>query len=221
LAPTGAGTANVTEAQSVTTFVMGARLPWPDDAPVPAESGPLDAGVVHDNGSRQDCSIRKISSLGATLRGELRSLPGDGVAIELATGQRPAGTIEWVRGGETGIRFDQPVDVLALINRKLVSQTVERRAMPRVEIRCGAYLKWAADTVPVALRNISARGLQIEGGRLPAAGTYVSPCIEGLVVPPGEVAWRKDNLAGIELLEELSWTSIMPWIRDQMRKQAQ
>lgn len=209
------------EAQSVTTFVMGARLPWPDDAPVPAETGPFDPGVVHDSGSRLECSIRKISALGATLRGELRSVPGEGVAVELATGQRPAATIEWVRGGETGIRFDQPVDVLALINRKLVSQSIERRAMPRVEIRCGAYLKWAADTVPVTLRNISARGLQIEGRSLPTAGTYVSPLIEGLVVPPGEVAWRKDNLAGIELLEELSWTSIMPWIRDLMRKHAQ
>lgn len=221
MAPTRAWIANVTEAQSVTTFVMGARLPWPDDAPVPAETGPFDAGVIHDNGARQKCSIRKISALGATLRGEARSLPGEGIAIELATGQRPAATIEWVRGGETGIRFDQPVDMLALINRKLVSQTVERRAMPRVEIRCGAFLKWAADTVPVTLRNISARGLQVEGVALPAPGTYVSPSIDGLIVPPGEVAWRKDHLAGIELLEELSWTSIMPWIRDQMRKQAQ
>ena len=209
------------EAQSVTTFIMGARLPWQDDASAPSEIGPFDTGIIHESGSRQECSIRQISALGATLRGELRNLPGDGVAVELATGQRPAGTIEWVRGGETGIRFDQPVDVLALINRKLVSQTVERRAMPRVEIRCGAFLKWAADTVPVTLRNISARGMQIEGLGLPPAGTYVSPCIEGLVIPPGEVAWRKDKLAGIELLEELSWTSIMPWIRDQMRKLAQ
>lgn len=206
------------EAQSVTTFVMGARLPWPDDACLPRESGPLDAGIIHDCGIQTHCAIRKISSLGAALRGEVRQAEGEGIAIELATGQRQAATIAWVRGGETGIRFDQPVDILALINRTLVSQTVERRAMPRVEIRCGAYLKWASDTVPVTLRNISARGLQIEGAALPPAGRYVSPCIEGLVIPPGEVAWRKDNLAGIELLEELSWTSIMPWIRGQMRK---
>jgi hypothetical protein len=25
--------------------------------------------------------------------------------------------------------------------------------------------------------------------------------------------WRKDDLAGIQLMEELRWTSLMPWIR--------
>ena len=63
--------------------------------------------------------------------------PGEEVAIELATGQRPAGTIDWVAGGEAGIRFKQPIDMLALLNRKLVSQPAERRTMPRVELRCG------------------------------------------------------------------------------------
>jgi hypothetical protein len=42
--------------------------------------------------------------------------------------------------------------------------------------------------------------------------------VEGLNVPPGEVMWRKDNLVGIELFEELSWSSIMPWIREAVRK---
>jgi hypothetical protein len=56
---------------------------------------------------------------------------------------------------------------------------------------------------------------------MPPVGSYVSVFIEGLNVPPGEVAWLKDDLAGIELLEELSWSSIMPWIRDQVRRQPQ
>lgn len=209
------------EASSVTTFVMGARLPWPDDSPMLDDKGPFEPAAIHDGGSRLSCSIRKISALGATLRGRVAGAPGETVAIELATGQRPAATLEWVSGGEAGIRFAQPVDVIALINRTLVSQPVERRAMPRVEIRCGGFLKKGADFVPVTIRNISARGLQIEGDSLPAVGAYVALFIEGLNVPAGEVAWRKDRLAGIELMEELSWSSIMPWIRDLVRKQAQ
>jgi hypothetical protein len=92
--------------------------------------------------------------------------------------------------------------------------------MPRVEIRCGAYIKRGEDFVAAMVRNISARGLQLEGDSLPPVGTYVSIFVEGLNVPPGEIAWRKDNLAGIELLEELSWASIMPWIRETVKKQA-
>jgi hypothetical protein len=45
--------------------------------------------------------------------------------------------------------------------------------------------------------------------------------VEGLVVPAGEIVWRKDKLAGIELFEELSWTSIVPWLREMMRKGTQ
>jgi hypothetical protein len=206
---------------SVTVFVMGDTLPWPDDSSAPAEAGPLDAAILYDVGSRHECSIRKISALGATLRGELAKAPGEEVSIELQTGQRPSGTIDWVRSGETGIRFSQPVDVIALINRKLVSQPVERRTMPRVELRLRVHIKCGGALSIATMRNISARGLQIEGAELPPKGTYVSVFVEGLNVPPGEVIWSKGDLAGIELFEELSWSSLMPWIRGVVRSGAE
>ena len=110
--------------------------------------------------------------------------------------------------------------MLALINRNLISQTAERRTMPRVEIRCGLHVKWGASLSPAIMRNISARGLQIEGDALPPRGTFVAVFIDGLHVPSGEVVWTKGDLAGIELLEELSWTSIIPWIREVGRRGA-
>jgi hypothetical protein len=50
--------------------------------------------------------------------------------------------------------------------------------------------------------------------------SFVSLFIDGLVVPAGEVVWRKGNLAGIELMDELKWSSIMPWIREVGRTSA-
>ena len=211
----------MTESPSVTTFVMGATLPWPDDSSAIADTGAFECGVLHDATFRQDCSIRKISSLGATIRSKVQRAPGENVVIELPTGQRAAATVNWVKGGESGIEFSKPVDVLALVNRNLVSQPVDRRAMPRVEIRCGAFIKRGEDFVPITVRNISARGLQVEGDSLPPAGSYVALFVEGLAIPPGEVSWRKDKLAGIELMEELSWSSIMPWVRGLVRNQLQ
>ncbi len=206
------------EALSVTTFVMSAQLPWPDDAPPADGLGALDPVALLAAGERRSCAIRRISALGTTVRGAMTQAPGDEVAVELATGQRPAGTIEWVAGGEAGIRFNQPIDILALLNRKLISQPGERRTMPRVELRCAVGIKWGASVAAATLRNISAKGLQIEGDGLPPKDTFVSLFIDGLVVPAGEVVWRKGDLAGIELMDELSWSSIMPWVREVGRK---
>ncbi len=213
------------EAFSVTTFVMSAQLPWPDDAPPADALGSLDGIALYEAGERKQCAIRKISALGATIRGAVTRMAGDEVAVELATGQRPAGTIDWVAGGEAGIIFRQPIDMLALLNRTLISQPGERRTMPRVELRCHVGMKWGGSLAAATLRNISARGLQIEGAGSPVAdwglpprGTFVSLFIDGLVVPAGEVVWRKGNLAGIELIEELRWSSLMPWVREVGRR---
>ena len=211
----------MSQAQSVTTFMIGNILPWQEEHACADETGPLDSATVFGSGFRKHCSLRKISALGATLGGELDCVPGDRLAMELATGQRAGGIIVWANGGNVGLGFSQPVDVLALIKRNLVSQPVERRAMPRVEIRCNAAVKSGQDYLAATLRNISARGLQVEGEKLPGPGTYVSVFIEGLSVPPGEIVWRRGRLAGIELFEELSWTSIVPWIREQMRTDLQ
>jgi hypothetical protein len=90
--------------------------------------------------------------------------------------------------------------------------------MPRVEVRCDVFLKFAENLSSAVMRNISARGMQLEGDELPPCGTYVSVFVEGLNVPPGEVIWRQGNLAGVETFEELSWTSIIPWIKTVVRK---
>ena len=206
------------DAPSVTTFVVGDRLPWQDDSSVPIEKGPFDPAAIYHSGVRQNCEIRKISSLGATVASDLAPALGDRVAIELATGQRPAGKIAWARRGELGVRFEDSVDVVALLNRKLVSQTPERRTMPRIEVRCIAHLKCGGRFWPTMLRNISSGGLQVEGEELPAIGTFVSVFVEGLTIPAGEIVWKSGNLAGVELFEELSWTSIIPWVRNAIRK---
>jgi hypothetical protein len=208
----------MTEHPSVTTFVVGDRLPWPDENAGALERGPLDSAAIFVCGQREPCSIRKISALGVTVVSDLAPALGERVAVELATGNRATGKIAWNRGGELGIAFDDHVDMGALLNRKLVSLEPDRRSMPRVEVRSTAYVKWSQSLSLASLRNISARGLQLESDDLPEVGTYVAVFVEGLNIPPGEVVWRRDKLAGIELFEELSWTSIIPWVRQMIRK---
>lgn len=210
----------MTDASSVTTVVVGDRLPWPDEWSPGTDKGPFDSGAITISGARHPCSVRKISALGLTAISDLAPALGECVSVELVTGQRPAGKIAWTRANELGVRFDDSVDVIALLNRKLVSQAPERRTMPRLEVRSPVHLKCGGQFFPAMLRNISAKGLQIEADELPAMGAYVSAFVEALNMPPGEIVWIKGKLAGIELMEELSWTSIIPWVRTLVRQGA-
>lgn len=209
---------NIIESASVTTVVMGDRLPWPDEPSAGQSKGPFDQGAIYHSGVRRDCGIRKISALGVTVRSDLAPAVGERVSIELATGQRPQGRVAWKNREEIGVRFEDCIDMVALLNRKLVSQTRERRTMPRVEVRAPVYVKCGGNFRLATLRNISAKGMQVELEDAPEVGTYVSLFADGLNIPAGEIVWRRDKLAGIEMFEELSWTSIIPWIRAQVKR---
>jgi hypothetical protein len=198
---------------------MGDRLPWPDDGWA-GDEGPFDSGAITISGARRPCSIRKISTLGVTVGSDLTPPLGDTVAVEFASGQRAPGKIAWTGRGELGVQFDETVDVIALLNRKLISQERERRTMPRLEVRAPVHVKCGGQFWSAALRNISARGLQIEADDLPASGSYVAAFVEGLNIPPGEIVWKRGKLAGIELMEELSWASIIPWVRGLLKRGA-
>ena len=199
---------------SLTSFVLEQRLPWGEESSAaPSGVGRFDQALVIEAGQPRACAIRSVSPLGATLTGDIAMRVGDDVALELVTGQRAQSTVAWVGEDGGGLRFKQPIDVVALINRTLISQPTERRSMPRVELRCGVRVIWGATVCDAVLRNISARGMQLQADDLPPKGTYLSIEINGLNVPSGEVMWRNDDVAGIQLIEELSWTSLMPWIR--------
>jgi len=112
--------------QSVTSFVMAATLPWPDDAPPADRLGVLDPVALYEGGSAQPCSVRKISPLGATIRGAGARTVGQEVAIELATGHRAPGTIAWAVGDEAGVRFKQPIDMVAPLLLEVARRRIER-----------------------------------------------------------------------------------------------
>ena len=140
-------------------------------------------------------------------------MTGSRVSIELGTGKRHVAEVKWARGGEIGLAFSSPVDVIALINRNLVAQPVERRQMPRVELRAPVHVKWAEHLEPATLRNISPTGIQLEAHRLPSLDTMASLFVDGLRLPASEVVWQEGRLAGFEFFEEVSWSSIIAWVR--------
>ena len=90
--------------------------------------------------------------------------------------------------------------------------------MPRVELRAPVHVKWAEHLEPATLRNISSSGVQVEGPRLPPADTMASLFIDGLKLPACEVVWQDRHLIGVEFFEEVSWSSIIAWVREVSRR---
>lgn len=205
----------MTDAATATTFVLSAKLPWLDDvANLPEVDEEFEPAQLRVGGAALASEIREISPLGATLRGAVDVCLGAGLAMELGNGQRVDAVVAWRGEQDVGVRFTRPIDVMALITRQLVSQPVERRAMPRVEVRASAWLRDRERFMPVMIRNISTGGLQAEGTELPPVGEPIHVFAEGLGIPAGRVIWKRGELAGVGFDRELSWQALLPWIKD-------
>jgi hypothetical protein len=200
-----------------TCYVLDPGPCWAEDELAHAE-GPFEVATLVGAGGRYRCEVRRIAAGGAVLRTEARALAGEPAALELASGQRRSGRVEGASSDLIALAFDEPLDIVALINRNLISQPAERRSMPRVELRAPLHVKWAEHLVPATVRNISSAGLQVEGEDLPMQGTLASLFIEGINLPAAEVVWRRAGLAGFEFFEELSWASLIAWVREHGRK---
>lgn len=200
-----------------TSYVVDPDLCWAE-ADLDQANGPFEAAMLVGAGGRFSCELRRIAAGGAVLRTDAPAVAGEPAALELTSGQRRSGRIEKAGPGDIAIAFDEPLDIVALINRNLVSQPAERRSMPRVELRAAIHLRWAEHLAPGTVRNISSAGIQIEGDELPPQGTLASLFIEGLNLPAAEVMWRRTGLAGLEFFEELSWASLIAWVREHGRK---
>ena len=200
-----------------TCYVVDSDLPWSEEE-FDRAGGAFEAATLVGPGGRSRCELRRIAAGGAVLRTEAEASAGEPATLELASGQRRSGRIERARSDSIALSFDEPLDIVALINRNLISQPAERRSMPRVELRAPIHVKWAEHLAVASVRNISSAGVQVEGDELPPQGTLASLFIEGINLPAAEVVWRRTGLAGFEFFEELSWASLIAWVREHGRK---
>src|SRR5205085_9663973 len=84
-------------------------------------------GALTSGSIRQVCSIRKLSAGGAIVHFDGPVTLGEKLDLALMTGEQLVGTIAWWRGREVGLRFDAPLDVLAVIARDVVPLPGARR----------------------------------------------------------------------------------------------
>ena len=124
--------------------------------------------------------IRNVSVGGMLIRAYSAIMPGTRVAIELKQGEPVHGTALWMQDELVGINFDEPIDVLALITN---SADAPRPRMPRLEVRCAAWVRHKSIVHRTRAINISQGGIRVETtGSIPA-GAQVTVTLPG--TPPG------------------------------------
>ena len=97
-----------------TIYSLSGDVP-PVDGAAQEDASSLWPGSLTAGSIRQVCSIRKISAGGAVLHVDHPVEVGERLELELMNGDQLDGTIAWHRGSEVGLRFDEPIDVFAII----------------------------------------------------------------------------------------------------------
>ena len=196
-----------------TVYSLSGEMPPVEGRSEEDPESSLKAGALVRGSIRQVCAVRRISAGGAVLHLDLPVEPGERLGLDLMSGQKLEGIVVARQGSEVGIRFDEPIDVFAIIARDIVSQPGERRRMPRVELACPALLETVSSSGLVTTRDVSQGGAKIATPIRLKPDEPVMITMEGFRPIEAIVRWAEDGVAGLAFEPELPWQELMPWLK--------
>ena len=165
---------------------------------------------------RELCLIRNVSAGGMLVRVYSEIAPGTRVMIELKQGEPVHGTILWAKDELVGVSFDAPVDIPSLI---ATPADAPRPRMPRLEVRCTAWVRDGAVVHRTRALNISQGGLRVEATRALPAGAQVTVTLPRLAPEQGVVRWNDGESCGITFNNVLALPMLVAWLGHQHERQ--
>jgi PilZ domain len=172
----------------------------------------LRVGAITVSGTRELCLIRNISAGGMMIRAYSEIAPGTRLSIELKQGDPVSGIVQWVENGLTGVTFDSPIDVLALLAPSGVGP---RPRLPRIEIDSTAWVRQDADVIRTKTINISQGGIRVESPKPLTVGADVVVTLPGLTPAAGVVKWSDGGAFGIGFNRALVLSELVRWLQEQ------
>lgn len=196
-----------------TIFSLAEEPPRPQPPGASEDRARLQPGSVGHGSMREICFVRAITPLGAILSMDRPAPAGQRLELELLTGDKLGGIVEWADGKDVSLRFDTAADMFALITRNLVAQPGDARRMPRIELEAPAWLEAGSRREIVTVRNLSDGGARLET-RVPLViHEQIVLTLDGFRPAPGTVRWTQGLVAGIAFTPELPWQELVPWLR--------
>ncbi len=199
-------------ALETTTFSLSTQVPRPAERRADARILAMlcTARLISDRG--QDfCRIRNISAGGLMAEMKIPLPAGEKVIVEISSHQRIAGEVVWTRDVGVGIKFDEDVDLRALLaaRRPVNGQTLRP---PRLTVTCGATVRIDGFYYRVQVRDISLAGMKLALDVWPCVGKSVVVTIESFRAVKGRIRWSREGMVGIVFDSPLGFDELAGWM---------
>lgn len=188
-----------------------------DAAPAPAERREGErhlslfrVGAIDVNGHRELCLIRNISAGGMMIRPYCELKADDPVTIELKTGTSVPGRVTWVKDGNAGVTFDQPVDVVEILSSSMQGP---KPRMPRIAVDVIATVRDGARIRHLPVCDVSQGGVKLESDRPFQESFDISITLPGLPPQPAALRWYRDGHAGLTFNKLLPLSDLVAWLK--------
>jgi hypothetical protein len=176
----------------------------------------LRVGAIVVNRRRELCLIRNISAGGMMIRAYSPISVGTPLSVELKQGDPVSGVVQWIEDGLTGVAFDEPIDVLALL---APPDQGPRPRLPRIEIECTAWVRQEAEVIRTQALNVSQGGVRIETTATLTIGGDVVVTLPGLTPAAGVVKWSNTDAYGIAFNRSLVLSELVQWLKEQQKEE--
>ena len=200
--------------------VEGTSFSFSREAPSPPERRNnarhlkiLRVGTLVNGGKRELCLIRNISAGGLMAHVYSAMRVGQEVSVALKTNQMLNGQVVWVRDGNIGIAFDEPIDVEEMLSNTSLTESGLQPRMPRVEVDWLATVRAGATVTCVTVRDISQGGVKFETDTPIEPGQQVTLTVDGFRSIAGVLRWYHQGEGGIQFNELIPFSELMGWLR--------
>ena len=165
--------------------------------------------------------VINVSSRGVMIEADFEARIGEKLDILFTPQNKTKSVVRWLREGRVGLEFlDEtifwdstqttgPVFRAESESSPSAPREVIEREQRQTLLRSGT-LYWSGISIPVRLRNISARGAKIESEHELRAGLEVELDLGGGSFQYAEVRWAKDGQVGLRFADEFDLDSLAP-----------
>ena len=175
----------------------------------------LRVGTLVTGERRELCLIRNISAGGLMAHVYSPFAIDQEVSVILKSNHLLSGKVAWIRDGNIGIAFDEPIDVEEMLSNASLTENGWLPRMPRVEVDWLATVRVGATITWVTVRDISQGGVKFESDMPIEPGRQVTLTIERFRSVPGLLRWYENSHGGISFNEPVPFGELMSWLRSE------